>query len=71
VVYLPAAKVVHGYRRRLAKRPVSRQSLGLALSYLMLRIKHAGAIGRPASSEGLAVVAGAGRPAFQVALQHD
>jgi GT2 family glycosyltransferase len=71
VVYLPAAKVVHGYRRRLAKQPVSRQSLGLALSYLMLRIKHAGALGRPASSEGLAVVAGAGRPAFQVALQHD
>jgi GT2 family glycosyltransferase len=71
VVYLPAAKVVHGYRRRLAKQPVSRQSAGLAVSYLMLRLKHLGALGRAASSEGLAVVAGAGRPAFKVALQHD
>ena len=71
VVYLPAAKVVHGYRRRLAQQPVSRQSLGLALSYLMLRVKHLGALGRPASGDGLAALAGSGRPAFEVALQHE
>ncbi len=70
VVYLPDAKVVHGYRRRLAKQPVSRQSLGLAVSYLMLRVKHAGALGRPASSAGLTMIAGAGRAPFQMALQH-
>lgn len=71
VVYLPAAKMVHGYRRRLAKQPVSRQSLGLAVSYLMLRVKHAGALARPSSSEGLAVVTGTGRAPFQVALYHE
>jgi GT2 family glycosyltransferase len=44
VVYLPEAEMVHGYRRRLASQPISRQSVGLALSYAVLRAKHRGAL---------------------------
>ena len=40
VAYLPDAVVQHGYRRRLVKRPLSRQSLGLVVSYAFLRLKH-------------------------------
>lgn len=71
VVYLPEAVVVHGYRRRLVRRPLSRQSLGLAASYAMLRLKHAGAAGRretPAlRAEGLA---GGRRDPLEAALDH-
>lgn len=40
VVYSPAATVTHGYRRRLAARPLSHQNLGMVLSYALLRFKH-------------------------------
>ena len=49
VVYVPDAVVIHGYRRRLVKRPFSRESLALAASYVLLRLKH-GRLARMMSS---------------------
>jgi GT2 family glycosyltransferase len=40
VVYHPEAVVVHGYRRRTVKQPLSRLSLALASSYVRMRLKH-------------------------------
>ena len=50
VVYLPTAVAVHSYRRRSARRPLSRHSLALAASYARLRLKHPRGSGRTASS---------------------
>jgi len=41
VVYLPTAVVVHHYRRRTARKPLSRQSIGLFTSYALVRRKAA------------------------------
>jgi GT2 family glycosyltransferase len=49
VVYLPEAVATHGYRRRSRKRNLSRQTLALVHSYILLRLKHRGALHPPSA----------------------
>jgi GT2 family glycosyltransferase len=50
VVYLPQVVVTHGYRRRSRKRNLSRQTLALVQSYLILRLKHRGRLRPPSAA---------------------